>query len=233
MGEDPPLLIADNLHKIHRLGQLRVHALRGASLTVRRGEFVAITGPSGSGKTSLLNLVGLLDEPTQGRILIADVDTARLRGARKGRFRLEKLGFVFQFFNLFHELTALENVALPAVAMGRRRSAYLHNATALLKSLGMAKRLHHYPHQLSGGEQQRVAIARALINDPVLLLTDEPTANIDSVTAERIVEIFGELNRERRLAILMVTHERELAGKAQRVLELKDGVVVKEVRGKA
>lgn len=225
MDDDQVLLFAEDLYKTYQMGQVEVHALKGVSLTVKRGEFVAITGPSGSGKTSFLNLLGLLDEPTHGRIFIDHVDTSRMRGGTKARFRLEKLGFVFQFFNLFHELTAIENVILPALAWGRRREEYQTKAAMLLKSLGLSKRLRHYPSQLSGGEQQRVAIARSLINDPVLLLTDEPTANIDSVTAQGIIEIFDRLNRTRELAILMVTHERELAAKANRVIELRDGVV--------
>jgi putative ABC transport system ATP-binding protein len=175
-----------------------------------------------------LNLAGLLDEPTKGRVVIDRVDAHHMRGGTKSKFRLRKLGFVFQFFNLFQELTAIENVILPALAMGRRREQYLTKAAMLLKSLGLAKRIRHYPHQLSGGEQQRVAIARALINDPILLLTDEPTANVDSVTAQRIVETFEQLNRRQKIAILMVTHEQELTAKAHRVIELKDGAIADE-----
>ena len=223
--DDHDLLVAEDLHKTYQMGQVQVPALRGVNLKLEPGEFVAVIGPSGSGKTTLLNLVGLLDEPTQGRVIIDRVDGHHMRGAAKSKFRLQKLGFVFQFFNLFQELTALENVILPAMAMGVRREQYMPKATALLKSLGLANRVRHHPHQLSGGEQQRVAIARALINDPILLLTDEPTANIDSVTAKRIVETFNQLNRQQKITILMATHEQEWADEAHRVIELKDGLI--------
>lgn len=226
MNNNSDLIFAEGLYKTYQMGQMKVPALRGVNIKVRRGEFVAITGPSGSGKTSLLNLLGLLDDPSRGHLVIDHIETNDLNKAMKSRFRLQKLGFIFQFFNLFQELTAIENVILPALAMGKKRKEYLLKGAFLLKSLGLGDRLRHYPHQLSGGEQQRVAIARALINDPILLLTDEPTANIDSVTASRIVETFEHLNRQKKITIVMVTHERELAVRAHRVLEMKDGMII-------
>lgn len=226
MGDEDDLISAEGLYKTYQMGQMKVPALRGLNIKVKHSEFVAVTGPSGSGKTSLLNLLGLLDAPTRGRLMIDHVEVNGLNESMKSKFRLQKLGFIFQFFNLFQELTAIENVILPAIAMGKKRKEYLLKGTFLLKSLGVGDRLRHYPHQLSGGEQQRVAIARALINDPILLLTDEPTANIDSVTANRIVETFERLNSQKKITIIMVTHEKELAARAHRVLEMRDGMIV-------
>jgi ABC-type lipoprotein export system ATPase subunit len=210
------------------MGKVEVHALNGVTLQIRRGEFVSVTGPSGSGKTTLLNMIGLLDDPTNGTVTIDGEDTRRLSAREKSEFRLQRLGFIFQFFNLFMELTAIENIILPSLALGTSRGNYTTKAATLLKTVGLEKRVRHYPYELSGGEQQRVAIARALMNNPVLVLTDEPTANIDSVMSNKIVDLFVRINRERGVTIFMATHEKELASKATRTIELRDGEIVSD-----
>ena len=231
MSSDSVLVGVQDAYKVYRMGAVDVKALHGMNLTVHRGEFVAVTGPSGSGKTTLLNIIGLLDKPTSGSVEIEGQDVWRFSARKKADFRLRRFGFIFQFYNLFGELTAIENIILPAIAAGTPKSQYIAKATTLLKAVGLEKRLRHFPHQLSGGEQQRVAIARALMNEPILILTDEPTANIDSENAARIVEILSGLNRSRGVTIMMATHDRELANKAARIIELKDGFVVRETKG--
>lgn len=226
MLKDSVLVEVKDLRKTYRMGKVEVHALNGVNLQIRRGEFVSVTGASGSGKTTLLNMIGLLDDPTDGTVTIDGEEMQRLSAREKSEFRLQRLGFIFQFFNLFMELTAMENVVLPALAVGASRQNYMTKAVTLLKSVGLEKRVRHYPFELSGGEQQRVAIVRALINNPILVLTDEPTANIDSVMSNKIVDLFVRINRERNVTILMATHEKELASKANRIIELKDGEIV-------
>lgn len=214
-----------DLKKSYMTGHVETHALRGVDINIRRGEFVAVMGPSGSGKTTLLNLMGILDLPTGGSIYIDGHDIAKLRESEKTKFRLTKLGFVFQFFNLFPELTALENVFLPLMLRGKYRRDRIKRARRLLALVGLEERMDHYPSELCGGEQQRVSIARALANRPALILADEPTANLDSTTAAEIMSLFKELNRRQNETILMVTHEREFAEEADRVIQLKDGLV--------
>ena len=226
MTKDSILVEVRDLRKSYRMGKVEVHALNGVSLQIHRGEFVSVTGPSGSGKTTLLNMIGLLDDPTSGSVILDGHDTRRLSAREKSEFRLQRLGFIFQFFNLFTELTATENIVLPALALGTSRENYMTKAEILLKSVGLEKRIRHYPFELSGGEQQRVAIARALMNNPILVLTDEPTANIDSAMSNKIVDLFVRLNRERGTTIFMATHEQELASKATRVIDLRDGEIV-------
>lgn len=228
MTKDSILVEVRDLRKTYRMGTVEVHALNGVNLQIRRGEFVSVTGASGSGKTTLLNMIGLLDDPTHGTVTIDGQDTQKLSAREKSEFRLQRLGFIFQFFNLFMELTAIENIVLPALAVGASRQNYMTKAGTLLKSVGLEKRIRHYPFELSGGEQQRVAIARALMNNPILVLTDEPTANIDSVMSNKIVDLFVRINRERNVTILMATHEKELASKANRIIELRDGEVVND-----
>ena len=228
MAPEPMLVEVRDLRKTYRMGAVEVHALNGVTLQIHRGEFVCVTGASGSGKTTLLNMIGLLDAPTSGTVLMDGEDTQQLSAGEKSEFRLQRLGFIFQFFNLFMELTAMENIVLPALAVGASREHYMTKAATLLKSVGLEKRVRHYPYELSGGEQQRVAIARALMNNPILVLTDEPTANIDSVMANKIVDLFVRINRERHVTILMATHEKELASKANRIIELRDGMIVSD-----
>ncbi len=211
----------EGVKKIYYMGKIEVPALRGIDLTIKKGEFVALMGPSGSGKSTFLNMIGLLDNPTSGKITIDGIDVSSLRENQRADFRLKKLGFVFQFFSLLMELNALENVAIPMIMDERKYDL----AVSLLELVGIGDRGTHFPSELSGGQQQRVAIARALANEPAILLADEPTANLDTESSHQIVELFRELN-DRGQTIVMVTHEPELGEKADRIIRLKDGRIV-------
>jgi putative ABC transport system ATP-binding protein len=215
------LIELKGVKKIFYIGKIEVPALRGVDLNIDSGEFVAIMGPSGSGKSTMLNMLGLLDSPTMGKIVIDGVDVSSLDENRRADFRLRKLGFVFQFFSLLMELKAVENVALPMIMDERK----FDRASGLLDLVGMGDRMEHYPSELSGGQQQRVAIARALANEPAILLADEPTANLDTESSNQIVDLFRELN-EKGQTIIMVTHEPDIGAKADRIIRLKDGRVV-------
>ncbi|MDD5472644.1 MAG: ABC transporter ATP-binding protein [Candidatus Methanoperedens sp.] len=214
------------LKKIYRLGKIEVNALNGVDVSVESGEFVAIMGPSGSGKSTFLNMVGMLDTPTSGEIHINGYDVTKISSSMRAEYRLKHIGFVFQFFNLFMELTALENVMFPM--MLSNHPFYEERAEELLDMVGLKARINHLPSELSGGEQQRVTIARALANKPKLLLTDEPTANLDTKTTKEIMELFLRLNKEQRQTIIMVTHNPELGAMADRIIHFRDGVVVEE-----
>lgn len=211
-----------NLSKVYE-GRVATVALRDVSFDVDRGEFVAIMGRSGSGKSTLLHQLGLLDTPSSGQILIDEIDVLRLSEGQKTSFRLHNLGYVFQEYALVAELTALENVYLPAFARGLKGWEYSKRAAELLDVVGLGGRLRHYPHELSGGEQQRVAIARSLVNGPKVLFADEPTANLDTVSSEVVLELFQRLNREMGQTIMMVTHEADDRRFVNRVLWLRDG----------
>jgi putative ABC transport system ATP-binding protein len=219
-----PLISVRDLAKTYSLGDVAVQALRGVSLDVEAGEFIALTGPSGSGKSTFMHLLGCLDRPTSGEYLLNGQDVARLSNRQLAHVRNRDIGFVFQGFNLLPRTSALENVELPLVyARGLSGRERRERATAALCAVGLGDRLRHYSNQLSGGQQQRVAIARALVNSPTLLLADEPTGNLDSRTSLEIVEIFQRLNAERSLTILLVTHEREIAQYAARLVSFLDG----------
>ncbi len=222
------ILRTESLKKEYAMGKLTVKALNGVNIEIKKGEFVALMGPSGSGKTTLLNLIGLLDEPSSGEIFIDKCQMSNLVDEEKTNMRLEKLGYVFQFFNLINELTAIENVGLPLLLKGIPKKEADAKAKEHLKLVGLEHRMHNKPNELSGGEQQRVAIARALTGEPVLLLADEPTANLDSKTADEIIGLFRKLNSERGETIFMVTHEPELGKRTDRIIRLRDGVVEKE-----
>ncbi len=215
-----------DLKKIYRLGNIEVNALNGVDASVEEGEFVAIMGPSGSGKSTFLNMVGMLDTPTSGEIHINSNEITKMNSSMRAEYRLKHIGFVFQFFNLFMELTALENVMFPM--MLSRHPFYRERAEELLEIVGLKERINHLPSELSGGEQQRVTIARALANQPKLLLTDEPTANLDTRTTKDIMELFIRLNKEQRQTIIMVTHNPELGAMADRIIHFRDGRVVEE-----
>jgi putative ABC transport system ATP-binding protein len=215
------LIEIKNLTKTYYMGKIEVPALRGIDIKIEPGEFVALMGPSGSGKSTLLNMIGLLDTPTSGEIIVDGIDVSSLNDNQRADFRLRKMGFVFQFFSLLMELNAIENVALP-IMMNERKN---DRAALLLDLVGIGDRANHYPSELSGGQQQRVAIARALANEPAILLADEPTANLDTESSNQIVEIFRELNGKGQ-TIIMVTHETELGEKADRIIRIKDGRVV-------
>jgi putative ABC transport system ATP-binding protein len=222
------MLIARDLTKEYRSGDQRLAVLRDVSFSIPQGAFVAIVGPSGSGKTTLLGLLAGLDTPSRGQVLIDAADLTGMSEDARARLRGEKVGFVFQSFQLLGTLTALENVQVPLELRGERGAR--ERATELLGRVGLADRLHHFPTQLSGGEQQRVALARAFANAPRILFADEPTGNLDSETGARIVHLLESLNRESGATVILVTHDAALAARAQRVITLSDGRVVSDVR---
>jgi putative ABC transport system ATP-binding protein len=216
----------DDVHKIYRTGEMEVHAVRGVSLKIQAGEFVALMGSSGSGKSTLMNILGCLDRPTRGRYLLDGQDVSHLERDQLADYRNGKLGFVFQSFNLLPRTSARENVELPLLYGARRltNAELRQKADEVLNSVGLAGREDHHPSQLSGGQQQRVAIARALVNDPDVLLADEPTGNLDSRTSVEIMEIFQQLNNH-GITVIMVTHEPDIASYARRNVVMRDGVV--------
>ena len=220
-----PVVLMQDVTKTYEIGDIKVHALRGVSFAVAPGEYVAIMGPSGSGKSTLMNLIGCLDKPTGGTYRLDGIDVATQTDQQLAATRLAKLGFVFQGFNLLARTSAVRNVALPLFYAGDRdRDA---KAKAALTKVGLGGRIYHRPNELSGGEQQRVAIARALINNPAVVLADEPTGNLDSATAEGIMTLFRQLNDEGH-TIIMVTHDDDIANHAKRIIRLRDGLVVED-----
>jgi putative ABC transport system ATP-binding protein len=210
------------------VGETTVEALRSINLTVDRGQFVALVGPSGSGKSTLLNLVGGLDRPTSGELWINGVELSASKEKALTEHRRQRVGFVFQSFNLLPRLTAVENVALPLMFVGVDQRERLERAVELLAQVGLSDRLDHRPTQLSGGEQQRVAIARALVNHPAIILADEPTGNIDTTTGAEIMALLRHLNREQGVTLLLVTHDPEAASFADRIIQLRDGQITEE-----
>ena len=220
------LISLHNITKTYRMGEVEIEALRGVSLDIPRGDFLAIMGASGSGKSTLLNLLGCLDAPTSGEYLLDGEAISGLSGDGLAVIRNRKIGFVFQNFNLLPRTTALENVELPLFyGVRSSREEKRHRALTMLTRLGLGERTRHYPSQLSGGQQQRVAIARALVNEPPLILADEPTGNLDSKSSEEIMAIFRRLNTE-GITVVMVTHENDVAAYAKRTIHMRDGVVV-------
>ena len=224
--EQDTIIATRNLSRTYTMGTMQVPALNHVTLDIKRGEFAAIMGKSGSGKSTLLHQLGLLDTPTEGEITIDGVEISGLSESERTRFRLEKFGYVFQEYAILSELTALENVYLPAMAMGLPRGECTRSGMGALEKVGLVERADHRPREMSGGEQQRVAIARALINKPKILFADEPTANLDSVSSRQILGLFRALNRDTGQTILMVTHELEDADIVDRVIWLADGEVV-------
>ena len=216
------LLQLENVTKVYRMGDVEVHALRGVSFTVAEGEFVAIMGASGSGKSTLMNIVGCLDRPTSGRYLLAGEDVSDLDRNALAEKRNRTLGFVFQNFNLLSRTSAIENVELPLLYAGAHTRERHERAHAALERVGLAERIHHHPNQMSGGQQQRVAIARALVSSPKVILADEPTGNLDSVTSVEVMALFQEL-RDSGITVVLVTHEPDIARYAGRVVVVKDG----------
>jgi putative ABC transport system ATP-binding protein len=219
------LVELQGVRKIYRLGEVEVPALRGVDLRVESGDFLALMGPSGSGKSTLLHILGLLDRPTEGKVFWEGEEVTKLNGGRLAELRGRRIGFVFQMFNLVPNLTALENVELPLIFLGLPPRERRKRAEEALIRLGLGNRLLNRPNQLSGGEQQRVALARALVTDPALLIGDEPTGNLDSVTGREILELFSELNRQGR-TIVLATHDPEAAAVAKVRLRLRDGRII-------
>jgi len=224
--EQDTIIATRDLSRTYTMGKVQVQALKNVTLDIRRGEFVAIMGKSGSGKSTLLHQLGLLDTPTEGEITIDGVEISGLSDSESTRFRLEKFGYVFQEYAILPELTALENVYLPAMALGLSQGECSRKGMDALEKVGLTGRADHRPREMSGGEQQRVAIARALINKPKILFADEPTANLDSASSKQILELFRELNRDTGQTIMMVTHELEDADLVDRVIWLADGAVM-------
>ncbi|HOT95247.1 MAG TPA: ABC transporter ATP-binding protein [Methanoregulaceae archaeon] len=220
------MIRVEGLRKTYRMGNVEVRALDGVTLEVTRGEFVGITGPSGSGKSTLLQLVGLLDEPTAGSISIQGTDVLRLSDDERTLFRLNRIGYIFQDYALVPDLTALENVVLPTLARGATERDGTDRARELLRLVGLGERTDHLPAELSGGEQQRIAIARALVNEPALLLADEPCANLDTRASTRVLDLFASINRELGQTVLMVSHEESHRRYFGRIVRLQDGVIV-------
>jgi putative ABC transport system ATP-binding protein len=223
-----PVIQLDHLHKTYTMGDVEVHALRGISLTINEGEFVAIMGASGSGKSTTMNIIGCLDRPTRGTYVLDGQDVSQMSKDQRADIRCEKIGFVFQGFNLLSRTSALENVELPMLYAGVDGAHRQQRAMDALDSVGLAGREQNHSNQLSGGQQQRVAVARALVNNPALILADEPTGNLDSRTSVEVMEIFQRLNRERGITLVVVTHEPDIAQYAQRVVVFKDGRIQKD-----
>jgi len=219
------ILEAKDVEKTYSLGKVLVSALRGITLEVEQGEFVAIFGPSGSGKSTLLHVLGGLDRPDKGSVYIDGINLSTLNDAKLAEVRLHKIGFVFQFFNLLPRLTALRNVELPLTLADMSEKESIQKATDMLELVGLKDRMNHRPTELSGGEQQRVAIARALINDPKIVLADEPTGNLDTTTGWEIVRLMNRLNEEKGQTFVVVTHDQGVAETAHRMIYLKDGVI--------
>jgi putative ABC transport system ATP-binding protein len=223
-----PVISVRELTKTYDVGEVKVHALRGVTLDIEAGEFVAATGPSGSGKSTFMHILGCLDRPTSGQYFLDGKDVAKLKKDELAEVRNRKIGFVFQGFNLLARTSALDNVELPLLYMNKSiKTAERHKrGMASLTAVSLAERAHHHPNQLSGGQQQRVAIARGLINQPSLLLADEPTGNLDSRTSVEVMGIFQRLNAEQGITVLLITHERDIAEYATRIVSFRDGRIV-------
>ena len=227
MPNEPPLLETQDVVKEYRLGGELVHAVAGVSLAIQKGEFVAIMGASGSGKSTFMNMIGALDVPTRGRLLLNGIDLASLSSDELAAIRNRNIGFVFQQFNLLARTSALDNVATPLIYAGLSAGERREKAAAKLRAMGLGDRLDHSPAKLSGGQQQRVAIARALVTEPLMLLADEPTGALDTATSEEIMKLFGQLN-EGGITVVVVTHEPDIAQYAERRILFRDGKVVED-----
>jgi len=225
LPEARPVIQLEHIHKTYTMGDVEVHALRGVTLTIGEGEFVAIMGASGSGKSTTMNIIGCLDRPTKGTYILDGEDVSEMSKDERADIRCQKIGFVFQGFNLLSRTSALENVELPMLYLGVDAAQRHQRAMEALAAVGLAGREQNHPNQLSGGQQQRVAVARSLVNHPALILADEPTGNLDSRTSVEVMEIFQRLNREMGITLVLVTHETDIAEYAKRVVVFKDGKI--------
>ena len=215
----------ENVSKVYKVGEVEVSALKGVNLSIQRGGFVAIQGPSGSGKTTLLNIIGCIDTPTSGKVFLDGKDVSKLKDRELTKIRLHKIGFIFQQFYLIPTLNAAENIELPLKEAGMGKRQRSERAFELLEIVQLGGRMKHYPHQLSGGEQQRVAIARALANEPELVLADEPTGEIDTASSSRIMTLLRNLNKSRKLTVVIVTHDPQIAKATDRTITIRDGMI--------
>ena len=227
---DDAFIRIQGIHKIFQVGDIQVPALRGVDLTITEGSYVAIMGPSGSGKSTMLNILGCLDRPTSGEYFLGGEDVSSIEDDVLSQVRGKRLGFIFQSYNLIQQLTVIENIQVPLIYQGVdvNRDIYLDRCTDLAKLVGLGDRMHHRPMQLSGGQQQRVAIARSLVNDPLMILADEPTGNLDSKTGLEVLDLIDRLNSEGK-TILLVTHDDHVAERAHRVVHMRDGIIAREV----
>lgn len=221
------MLEIKKVKKIYQMGKVKVEALRGVSFYIAKGEFVAIMGPSGSGKSTLMHIIGCLDQPTEGSFIIGGKDVSKLNDDRLAEIRNKRIGFVFQQFNLLSRTSILHNVEIPLIYAGLKSKQRRNLAMKVLESVGLGDRVKHKPSEISGGEKQRAAIARALVNDPLIILADEPTGNLDTKTGEEIMKIFYELHQQGH-TVIMVTHEAEVARHARRIIHLRDGLIEKD-----
>jgi len=232
MHNDNPrevMLAIKDVSKIYKLGAVRVNALDNVNLELRQHDFLTILGPSGSGKSTMLNMLGALDRPTKGSILLQGTNLAKLSDDELSKIRRYKIGFIFQFFNLIPTMNAIENVMMPVSLVVKDKSKLKRKAEALLAEVGLAKRMNHRPTELSGGEQQRVAIARSLISDPVIILADEPTGNVDSVTGEEIIGLMSKLNKEQGQTFVVVSHDTRITTISNRVIHIRDGRIAESI----
>jgi putative ABC transport system ATP-binding protein len=225
---DMSLIESYDITKIYKLGDIEIKALSNVSVTIEKGEFVAVMGPSGSGKSTFMNILGCLDKPTSGKYILENIDIGNLGRDELASIRNKKIGFVFQVFNLLPRTSALENVELPMLYNGLPANERRQRAMVALKSVGLEGREDHHPNQLSGGQQQRVAIARALVNDAPIILADEPTGNLDSKASAEIMEIFVKLNTESNITIILVTHEKDMAAYSRRIIKFLDGRIISD-----
>ncbi|HMU68497.1 MAG TPA: ABC transporter ATP-binding protein [Chitinophagales bacterium] len=221
------IITLSNIRKTYDLGKMRIEVLKGLNTTIAKNEYVAIMGPSGSGKSTLMNILGCLDKPTKGQYVLNGTDVSRMNEDQLATVRNEEIGFVFQTFNLLARLSGIENVALPLIYAGIKRNERVERATAILQAVGLGHRMHHKPNELSGGERQRVAVARALVNNPSIILADEPTGNLDTKTSYEIMELFEDIHAKGN-TVIIVTHEEDIARYAHRIIRIRDGVIERD-----